>query len=63
MNRLEKLKELEAELREMLGKASSRSMASLARQYREVLREIDELEADVDESDAIAGIIANRADR
>lgn len=63
MTRLEKLKELESQLHEALQHANSRSMASLARQYRETLRDIAELEGEDDDSDAIADIIADRAER
>ena len=63
MTRLEKLKELERNLYEAMGKANSRSMASLARQYRETLREIAELEGEDDDGDAIADIIASKAGR
>lgn len=59
MSRLEKLRELEAELREMMGKANTRVYASLARQYRETLREIDELEGD-SEQDALSALIESK---
>lgn len=42
--RLEKLKELEAELEKQMKKANSRSIAAIARQYRETLKEIEEIE-------------------
>lgn len=58
--RLEKLKELEANLYELMQHANSRSMASLARQYRETIREIEEIEADDTDLDEIAQIIAKR---
>lgn len=57
MGRLEKLRELEGELRGLMGKASSRSFAALSREYRAVIAEIDELEGCHDE-DAVAAIIA-----
>lgn len=57
--RLEKLRELEAQLFDALSRANSRSMASLARQYRETLAEIDELEAD-DGDDGIAELIGGK---
>lgn len=44
MTRLEKLKELEAELHKQMQKANSRSIAAIARQYRETLKEIEEIE-------------------
>lgn len=52
MTRLEKLKELEAELHKQMQKANSRSIAAIARQYRETLKEIEEIEgSDSDESE------------
>lgn len=42
--RLEKLKDLEAELEKQMKKANSRSIAAIARQYRETLKEIEEIE-------------------
>jgi len=58
--RLEKLKDLERDLRDAMCDADPKSLASLARQYRETLREIDELEKDEDDLDEIARILANR---
>ena len=46
MTRLEKLKELEAELKDLMSKANSRSYAALCKQYRETIKEIDEIEGD-----------------
>lgn len=43
-NRLEKLKDLETELEKQMKKANSRSIAAIARQYRETLKEIEEIE-------------------
>ena len=60
MTRLEKLKELEANLYELMQHANSRSMASLARQYRETIREIEEIEEDGSDLDEIAQIISKR---
>ena len=59
MNRLEKLKELEAELKELMNKANSRSFAPLAKQYRETLKEIEEREG-VNTNDEIGDILAER---
>ena len=42
--RLEKLKDLEQEIYSLMKKANSRTFATLARQYRETLREIEEIE-------------------
>ena len=44
MDRLAKLKELEEKLYDAMQTADSKSLASIARQYRETIREIDELE-------------------
>lgn len=60
MSRLDKLKALEIELRAALDDADPRSMAPLAKQYRETIREIEELENDEDGLDEIARILANR---
>ena len=46
VTRLDKLRELERELREALSHANSRSMAALAKQYRETLAEIAYLEGE-----------------
>lgn len=60
--RLEKLKELERSLYETMGKANSRSMAALARQYRETIREIDELEGSDGDADIIAELVAKHGE-
>lgn len=60
MSRLEKLKELESTLYEMMQTANSRSMAVLARQYRDTLREIDEIEGGSDDDDEVAIILRRR---
>lgn len=52
MTRLEKLKRLEVELRELMQKANSRSYAGLSKEYRATIKEIEELEgANGDESE------------
>lgn len=57
-NRLESLKQLALSLAESLDEPDgSHSKAQLARQYRETLREIDELE-EVNGDDEIAAIIS-----
>jgi hypothetical protein len=56
MTRLEKLKELERILEHSLVTSDIKSMAGIARQYRETIREIEEIES-VDESDEISDII------
>lgn len=60
MTRLEKLKDLESELRALMKKANSRTYASLAKQYRETIREIEEIEGVTDDGDEIAEILAGR---
>lgn len=62
-DRLQKLKALETELRTCMDEADPRSMAALARQYRETLREIDELEKDDGDIDEIARILDARQSR
>lgn len=57
MDRLEKLRALEADLLAMMREASPRDMASLARQYRETLRDIDAIENGEDADDEVAAII------
>ena len=56
MSRLEKLKELERILKHSLATSDIKSMAAIARQYRETIREREEIES-VDESDEISDII------
>ncbi len=56
MTRLEKLKELEGILKHSLATSDIKSMAAIARQYRETIREIEEIES-IDESDEISAII------
>lgn len=57
---MDKLKSLEIELRSAMDSADSRSLAPLAKQYRETLREIEELESEDNGLDEIAKILANR---
>ena len=60
MSRLEKLKALESDLLNLMSKANSRSYPQLAKQYRETLKEIEELEGDDSDIDEIAQIIEKR---
>lgn len=60
MSRHEKLKKLEADLLEMMSKANSRVYASLARQYRETIREIEEIEEAMGPDDEISEIRQRR---
>ena len=56
-DRLDRLVELRDDLKALMDKASSRAYPGLARQYRETLREIDEIEGGFDQDDEIASII------
>ena len=60
MTRLEKLKELEQMLYAMMQKANTRAISSLARQYRETIREIEELEGASAKDDEIEEILQRR---
>lgn len=55
--RLEKLKNLEKDLSDLMSKANSRSYASLAKQYRETIKEIEEIEGVGNGEDEIAKIL------
>lgn len=56
INRLAKLRKLELKLRRSLESCDEKSVAAIARQYRETIREIEEIEG-VDETDEISGIL------
>ena len=56
--RLEKLKSLEKDLENLMSKANSRTYASLAKQYRETIKEIEDIEGGVNSEDEIAKIIS-----
>ena len=64
MTRLEKLKALEKRLHDLLYDTDddARSMAPLAKQYRDTIREIDEIENAVVSDDEIEEIMQKRAD-
>lgn len=57
MDRLEKLKELEDKLYTEMQTAGSREIASIAKQYRETLKEIEEIEGVSNGEDEIDSII------
>lgn len=59
MTRLDKLKRLENEIYELMQKANSRTYSSLAKQYRETIKEIEEIEGGENE-DEIADILNSR---
>ena len=63
MTRLEKLKELESELKTLMSKANSRSYAALCRQYRETIKEIEEIEGADNGEDEIAKLLADGESR
>ena len=58
--RLEKLKALEAKLKAAMEYADNKTLAALARQYRETLREIEELYGAKEDDDEISAILARR---
>jgi hypothetical protein len=60
-DRLQKLKELEAELHRQMQKANSRTIAAIARQYRETLRDIEEIEGAGGNEDEIEDILNERS--
>jgi hypothetical protein len=60
LDRLEKLKELEARLYKSLATADSRSLAGIAKQYRETIKEIEEIEGTTDDDDDIGKLLAER---
>jgi hypothetical protein len=61
MSRLEKLKALEAQLAIAMEEATVKEMAALARQYRETLKEIEEIEGAEQNEDDISEILSERA--
>lgn len=58
MTRLEKLKRLEDEIYSLMQKANTRTYSSLARQYRETIKEIEEIEGTDNGEDEIAKLIS-----
>jgi len=58
--RLEKLKSLEADLENLMSKANSRTYASLAKQYRETIKEIEEIEGSDSKDDEIEELLQRR---
>lgn len=61
MDRLEKLKALEARLMIAMEEADERSLPAIARQYRETLKDIEEIEGEGNNNDEIGEILAARA--
>lgn len=64
MTRLQKLKALEERLHELIYEIDddTRSMAPLAKQYRDTIKEIDEIENAVTSDDEIEEIMQKRVD-
>ena len=60
MERLEKLRELELKLYTELQRAESRSVAAIARQYRETIKEIEEIEGSDSGEDEIEKLLNGR---
>ena len=60
MTRAEKLKTLEARLSDALEEAGPQTIAAIAKQYRETLKEIEEIEGAENDGDDIAEIISER---
>ena len=59
--RVEQLKTLRGILAEAIDSCNSmRDLASLSRQYRETIREIEEIEGEPHDDDEIGDILANR---
>lgn len=58
--RLDKLKALAKVLAQEIDEAESKELASLARQYRETLKEIEEIEGGSDLNDEIGEILSGR---
>lgn len=58
--RLEKLKALEAELRQAISSCETKELAALSRQYRETLKEIDEIEGAETHGDEITELLSSR---
>lgn len=59
-DRLVKLKALELRLLEFMDNADNRTLAALARQYRETIREIEEIEGASKQDDEISEILSDR---
>lgn len=60
MTRLEKLKNLEKNLEDLMAKANSRTFAQLARQYRETIKEIEDIEGTEAKDDEIEEILQRK---
>ncbi len=61
MDRLEKLRALEEKIYVAMQTADDRSLPALAKQYRETIREIEEIEGAEAQDDEIGEILSERA--
>lgn len=61
MDRLEKLRALEEKIYVAMQTADDRSLPALAKQYRETIREIEEIEGAEAHDDEIGEILSERA--
>ena len=61
MTRADKLKALEEQLSDALEEASPQNIAAIAKQYRETLKEIEEIEGAEQKDDDIEEILSRRA--
>lgn len=60
IDRLKKLKDLEFLLMLNIEQADEKTLPSLAKQYRETIKEIEEIEGGLDDGDQIAELLAGR---
>lgn len=60
MDRSEKLRQLETVLKAAIDECETDKLASLAKQYRETLREIDEIEQSKGNDDGISQLLQRR---
>ena len=60
MTRLEKLKDLEVVLLNGMKCCDQKALPAMAKQYRETLKEIEEIEGTQDDDDDIGKILADR---
>ena len=58
--RLDKLKELEEALRIAISSCETKELAALSRQYRETLKEIEEIEGAGTDGDEITELLSSR---
>lgn len=61
MDRLNKLKELEAKLYTAMQSCEYKELAAISRQYRETIKEIENVEGIKQDNDEVAKILADRS--